>query len=65
MREDMHVLSWSIIMYSVLQYLAIMFYISATPISADLALCTELLSCSLSSHQLCTVCICDLGMIWT
>ena len=37
MREDMNVLSWSIIMYSGMQYLVLTFSISASHISSDLA----------------------------
>ena len=63
MREDMNALSWSIIIYSSMQYLVITYSISASPIPLIWPDVWELLSGSLSIHQLYTVCICDLCMI--
>ena len=37
MSEDMNVLSWSIIIYSGMQYLVITLSMTASPISSDLA----------------------------
>ena len=39
MSEDMNTLSWSMIIDSGMQYFVIMFSISASPISSDLAWC--------------------------
>ena len=66
MSEDMNALSWSMIIYSGIQYFVITFAISASSISSDLAWCMgtviKYLVTSSMGHKMNLCPLCDLGM---